>query len=197
MNTQHHRRSIRLPEYDYAQCGAYFVTICTWGREPLFGEIRDGTMQPTSYGLSAAACWQAIPAHFPQARLDAFIVMPNHVHGIIMIDEPDPLAGAHVGAQHAAPLHTSPPPTPPQPHVKSGSLGAIVRSYKSAVTREVNLLRQTPGAPAWQRSYYDHIIRHERALNAIREYIWLNPARWAADRENPTLPTPIANHHPG
>ncbi len=78
-----------------------------------------------------------------------------------------------------------PDPSPSHPHVKPGSLGAIVRSYKSAVTREINRLRQTPGAPVWQRSYYDHIIRNEHALNAIRGYIWLNPARWAADRENP------------
>ncbi len=179
----HRRRSIRLAGYDYTQNGAYFVTICTYQRRCLFGEIVGEEMQRNWCGEIAAACWQAIPNHFAAVKLDAFVVMPNHVHGIILIDTPDSTMesaqGDGVGAQHAAPLRT-------HPHVvQSGSLSAIVRSYKSAVANQINACHQTPGKRIWQRNYYEHIVRNDRALNAIREYILFNPAHWAFDRENP------------
>jgi REP element-mobilizing transposase RayT len=130
-------------------------------------------------GAIAAACWQAIPGHFPHVELDAWVVMPNHMHGILWILAdalPDETARAEPGRA----------PAPPRLAVKTGSLGAIVRSYKGAVTRQANLMNGTPGAKLWQRGYYDHIVRTDRALDRIREYIMCNPVLWAMDVENPS-----------
>ena len=168
----HNRKSIRLKEWDYTEPGAYFVTICTHRREHLFGRVVDGVMELNELGEIVRACWDELPTHFPRVELDAFVVMPNHVHGIIVI-----MADDIVGATHASPLH----PRGPAPH----SLGAIVGSFKSAVTRRINILRGTPGARVWQRNYWEHIIRNERVLNAIRRYIVYNPDRWTWDRYNP------------
>ena len=192
---RHHRRSIRMPGWDYTQAGAYFVTIVTHGRECIFGEIVGDIMHLSAWGEIAARCWQNIPHHFPHVGLDEWVVMPNHIHGIIIITNTDNV----VGAQHAAPLpgqhdpspDTSPPaPLPGQPgprrtNIQPGSLGAIIRSFKSAVTKRINAQRDTPGAPVWQRNYWEHVIRTERALDAIRRYITHNPARWHLDRYNP------------
>ncbi len=191
------RRSIRLRDYDYTQDGAYFVTICTAGRVCRFGEIVDDEMHANDQGTIAMACWQAIPEHCCSVSLGEFVIMPNHVHGIIVIDTPDTGTRPVVGAQHAAPLHAPLPQAFTAPHVTPGSLGAIVRAYKSAVTRQINALNRTPGAPIWQRNTYEHIIRNERALNAIRDYIWYNPARWALDRDNPdTCDPPFTGRQP-
>ena len=172
---RHRRRSIRLKEWDYTQPGAYFVTICSHTRAPLFGRVVDGDMVLNEYGEIVRACWREIPDHFPHVELDAFVVMPNHIHGIIVIVD-------HiVGATHASPLPENVPPRGPA----SGSLGAIVGSFKSTVTKRINIGRGTPGAPVWQRNYYEHIIRNDRALNAIRHYITENPLRWHLDRYNP------------
>ncbi len=184
---RHHRRSIRLKGYDYTQPGAYFVTICTHNREPLFGRVVDGEMVLNAFGEIVWACWGEIPDHFPHVELDAFVVMPNHVHGIIwIVDHPGATHAQNVGATHAQNVgatHALPLQGPRGP--VSGSLGAIVGSFKSAVTRRINELRGTPGARVWQRNYYEHIIRNERALNAIRRYIVENPLRWHLDRYNP------------
>ena len=187
---EHHRRSLRLPNYDYTQSGAYFVTICTWNRECLLGEIVAGEMRLNEYGHIVVECWLAIPQHFPRVELDAFVVMPNHIHGIIMIagathPSPDLVGATHaspdpVGATHASPLqkqHRSGPN--PQ------SLGAIVGSFKSAAAKRINEFRGTPGFPVWQRNYYEHIIRNESALQRIRMYIQNNPINWDLDSENP------------
>ena len=163
----HHRRSVRLRDYDYAQAGVYFVTINTRQRECFFGEAEDGDMQLNDMGIIAKACWEGIDQHCMNVILDAFVIMPNHVHGVLV----------NVGAQHAAPLQSY-QPTP-------GSLGAIIRSYKSAVTKNINQRLGTPGAPIWQRSYYEHIIRDESELRQIRAYIKQNPARWAEDEYHP------------
>ena len=176
-----HRRSIRLPEHNYTQTGAYFVTICARGRERLFGQIVGDEMRLNETGRIVQACWHEIPIHFPHVELDAFVVMPNHVHGIILI------VAEPVGATHASPL----PPThasPLQGHPrgpKRGSIGAIVGSFKSAATKHINELRDAPGPPVWQRNYYEHVIRNETELARIRDYIQTNPIRWALDRENP------------
>ncbi len=166
------RRSIRLHGYDYRQNGAYFVTICTHNRTLLFGEIVDGEMRLNEAGQVAQRLWDELPQHFSHVDTDAFVVMPNHVHGIIVI------ANTHVGARHASPLrhsHKSP----------RAALGTIVGSYKSAVTKQVNRDRGTPGVPVWQRNYYEHIIRNEASLQHIRNYIIHNPAKWPDDPENP------------
>ena len=168
------RKSIRLNRWDYRTPAAYFVTICTHDRVPLFGRVVDGEMVLNAFEEIVQGCWREIPEHFPHVELDAFVVMPNHVHGIISIVD-------DVGATHASPLPNGNAPRGPVP----GSLGAIVGSFKSAVTKRINALRGTPGAPVGQRNYYEHIIRHERALDAIRRYIAANPLRWHLDRYNP------------
>jgi putative transposase len=174
---KHHRRSIRLKGYDYRRQGAYFVTICTHDRLCLFGEVVGGEMRLNEYGRIALGCWKEIPLHFPQAELDAFVVMPNHVHGIIVLT---------VGARHAVPLQNGISEKTEQfGKPVAGSIPTIIRSFKSATTRHINALRGTPGSPVWQRNYYEHIIRNEESLNRIREYIKTNPLRWAMDSENP------------
>lgn len=174
------RRSIRLPEYDYTLSGAYFVTICTHNRESLFGRVVDGKMLLNEYGKIVCEEWFRTAEVRRNVELleGEFVVMPNHVHGIIWIVD----AGNGVGAQRRC----APTPRGITPNnVAPGSLGAIVRAFKSTVTRRINELRNTPGGRVWQRNYYEHIIRTERALNAIRRYIRDNPRRWDLDRYNP------------
>jgi REP element-mobilizing transposase RayT len=164
---KHHRRSIRLQEYDYSQDGAYFVTICTSDRACIFGEVIDGTMYLNDAGRIVRAAWDETPDHHPWALLDAFVLMPNHVHGIIVLD------GDSLRAGHR-----------PAPTVKRSSLPDIIRAFKSFSAHKVNAARHTPGVPMWQRGYYEHIIRNEQTLNAMRQYIAHNPANWPADTEN-------------
>ncbi|MBM3596570.1 MAG: transposase [Alphaproteobacteria bacterium] len=172
------RRSLRLDGYDYKQAGAYFVTICTHGREFLLGAAAGGDIVLTDSGRIVQACWDDIPQHFPHADVDAVVVMPNHVHGILVIGD--------VGARHGVPLRSSVRQGFAKPI--SGTLATIVRSFKSAATKRINELRRTPGAPVWQRNYYEHVIRNDAALVRIRDYIAANPAKWPEDRENPQAP---------
>ena len=191
MSLYHRRRSIRLKGYDYTQPGAYFVTICTHQRQPLFGRVVDGNMALNAYGEIVREEWFRTAQVRPYVELfkDEFVVMPNHIHGIIWIvardDAPD-MTHRAVGAQRrcAPTINTQPRGVTPN-NVTPRSLGAIVRGFKSAVTKRINALRGTPGAPVWQRNYYEHIIRDERALDAIRRYIAANPLRWHLDRYNP------------
>ena len=174
----HHRRSIRLPEYDYTLAGAYFVTNVTWRRDCLFGDVLDGEMKLNDFGKIADECWRAIPEHFPQVELGAHIVMPNHAHGIILINEND--SRNTVGATHCV------APTLPGIHPKGpkqGSLGAIIGSFKSAVSYRINKEHNATGI--WQRNYYEHIIRNNREMGEIWTYIESNPIMWADDDENP------------
>ena len=173
----HQRRSIRLPGYDYRQPGMYFVTICTQGRESLLGEIFEGQMTLNAYGLAVCSCWEQIPNHFRQTELDVFGMMPNHLHGLLTISDVASERPTSVGAQHAAPLRWV-----PSAHVSSGSLGAVIRAFKSAATKRINDLRRTPGMPLWQRNYYEHIIRDEQSYENISNYIISNPAKWNDDK---------------
>ncbi len=187
---KHHRRSIRLPGYDYTSPGAYFVTVCVHGGECLLGEIVDGEMRLNEWGQVASHYWMRVPDHFDHVQLDTWVVMPNHLHGILVIA--DPL----VGAQHAAPLPHA-PLREPRTNVQPRSLGAIVRSFKSAATRRINQVRGTPGIRFWQRNYWEHIIRDEQALHRIREYIQNNPARWTEDQLHPdAAPNPFNQRQP-
>ena len=176
---KHHRRSIRLAGYDYAQAGAYFVTVCAHGRQCLFGDVADGEMRLNAVGRFVADCLCAIPTHFRSVLIDSseWIVIPNHVHMIVVI----------VGATHASPLHRiSRDPSAPQARGPSRkSLATIVGSFKSAVTKRINQLRGMPGAPVWQRNYYEHIIRNDTEWHRIAGYIATNPAGWDDDVENP------------
>jgi len=172
---RHHRRSIRLKGYDYSQAGAYFITLCTQDRACLFGKVVNGEMRLNDAGRMVLAEWNRLPERFPQVVLDAFVVMPNHVHGILVITDPAPTVGATVGATLVV------APTAP-------TVGNIIGAFKSRVTVEYIRGVKTSGWPPfrgrlWQRNYYEHIIRNERALNAIRQYIMENPRRWHRDRE--------------
>ena len=182
----HHRRSIRLDEYDYAESGAYFVTICTQGHLCLFGEIVDGQMRMNALGQMVQETWCDLPSHYPHVELDAFVVMPNHVHMVIVLTEGNDLVGA--GFKPAL-VHGS---VPMPDAAKRHRLSEIVRAFKTFSSRQVGRCRGTQGVPLWQRNYYEHIIRSERALNHIRRYIAENPLRWAQDRENPAATAPEA-----
>jgi REP element-mobilizing transposase RayT len=171
---RHQRRSIRLRDWDYAANGAYFVTLVTHARAALFGDIVAGAMRLTAIGEIAQTCWQAIPDHFNQVELDEFVVMPNHVHGIVMILGD---TSADVGATDSvAPTMRAGP--------ARGSLGAIIGQFKSVVTKRIRQLPEYSATPIWQRNYHERIIRNDRELNAMRDYIANNPARWAEDVEN-------------
>ncbi len=159
----------RLPEYDYNSNGYYFVTICTKNRIPWFGHIEDEHMVLFEKGKIVQECWDEIPTHFPNIQLDEFIVMPDHVHGIIIIDT-DPFIP--VGAADLR-------------HLQQGDrtkmlIPKVIQGWKSTVSRRIN----NPSF-AWQRSYYDHIIRNETALYNIRVYIQNNPLQWQLDQEYP------------
>ncbi|MBL8098956.1 MAG: hypothetical protein JNK81_07225 [Anaerolineales bacterium] len=173
----HHRRSIRLKGYDYSQAGAYFVTMVTWQREFLFGSIVNGEMNLNERGKIVNDCWHEIPNHYGNVELGTFVIMPNHVHGIIFIHENRNATNlSHsVGARHASPL--------PPKGVSSGSLGAIVGSFKSAVTKRIGKELNETGI--WQRNYYEHIIRDEKDLKNKTDYIEANPMLWDEDDENP------------
>ena len=171
--TRHHRRSIRLPAYDYTQPGAYFLTVVTHQRQCLFGEIVDGQVLVSGYGEAVGQEWLRSTQIRREIQLDAFVVMPNHIHAIVI-----------VGAHGRAPLHRAPLPRAPL-HRSPHSLGSFVAGFKSAVTKRINELRGTPGLTVWQRNYYEHIIRDEEELNRVRQYIIDNPTCWEQDPENP------------
>lgn len=180
----HHRKSIRLKEYNYSQPGNYFITVCALTREAVFGVIRDQEMIRNKNGEIVVDCWQEIPSHFPHVETDAFVVMPDHIHGIITIlDSTEYIVGSRhdvrmthdVGARHASPLPERPNRTKP------GSLGAVIGSFKSAVSKRINQNLGTQGSSIWQRNYYEHIIRNDKDLNRIRLYIHNNPANWNED----------------
>jgi putative transposase len=174
-STKHHRRSIRLDDYDYRGDGAYFVTICVGDRVCAFGSIVDAKLRATRRGLVAMECWHDIPNHRPYVELDQFVVMPNHVHGIFWI------VGGLERATQVSPLQG----TDVRPKAAPGSVGAIIGSYKAAVSRTVNRLRAGAANNLWQPNYYEHVIRTQKSLENIREYIFTNPQRWTSDRENP------------
>lgn len=165
--SKNRRKAIRLRGYDYSQAGEYFVTICTKDREHIFGKIEGGRMLLNGFGEIVALCWNDLPNHYPCIQTDEFIVMPNHVHGIIVITESDPVGEG-----------SEPSPTRRHP------LSEIVRSFKTFSARRINECRGTPGVSVWQRNYFEHIIRNERSLERIREYIVSNPERWIADEDN-------------
>ncbi|MGA7578674.1 MAG: transposase [Desulfobaccales bacterium] len=171
------RVSLRLSGFNYSQEGAYFVTIAVKGRQYLFGNIVDNEMNLNGFGKIAAAGWDNLSSHYNTAiELDAFTVMPNHIHGIIIITrecEFEFLSGSPIKTGGETPPLQKPP-----------ALGQIVGYYKFHCTVGINALRKTAGAGVWQRGYYEHVIRDDRSLNRVREYIASNPQRWHLDREN-------------
>ncbi len=167
------RHSIRLKKYDYCLSGAYFITICTQNKTCIFGEVINGETKLSKEGHIIKEEWLKTEAVRSSVRLDQFVVMPNHFHGVLWIVTDDK------GTARCA-------PTVQQfGNVVSKSLSAIIRGFKSAVTKHINVLRNTPGAPVWQRNFYEHVIRDDESLNRITEYIINNSQRWNLDRENP------------
>ncbi|MCB0220578.1 MAG: transposase [Chrysiogenetes bacterium] len=179
------RRSIRLRGYDYTRAGAYFLTICARGRECLFGEVAEGTVRLSDSGRAVEAAWHGLPEHYPHVDLDAFVVMPNHVHGIIVLSDPDVGAGLKPAPTENAVVEMDRAGLKPAPTGTHHGLPEIVRAFKTFSARRINALRGTPGVPVWQRNYYEHIVRDDDDLARIREYIANNPIGWGGDRENP------------
>lgn len=179
------RRSIRLKNYDYSQAGAYFVTICAQNRECLFGEIVDGVMQLNDAGLMVQSVWNDIPTFYPNVETDAFVVMPNHIHGVVVLVGATPRGRPDIGRGHPDIGQAQRPA--PTLHL---TLGDVVHRIKTMTTKRYADHVKHSGWPAfpgrlWQRNYYEHIIRDEASLARIREYISNNPWRWALDHDNP------------
>jgi putative transposase len=200
----HHRRSIRLKGYDYSKAGVYFVSICVKNHECLLGKINNLQMELNVFGKIVNFKWKNIPQYFKYVELNDYIIMPNHIHGIIIINETPP---SNVGAKHfesklilnqthifntgtihycnenqenASPLHSNCPKG-----TKAGSLSAIIQNFSSITTRKINKIRKTSGTRFWQRNFYERIIRDENELNRIRKYIVENPLKWLEDEYNP------------
>jgi REP element-mobilizing transposase RayT len=178
----HHRRSIRLKGYVYSQKGYYFVTICIQNRECLLGQLINNTILLNDAGLMVQNIWKALPDHYPGVGIDSYIIMPNHIHGIIILT---------VGAGHCAcsykGLTIQGQPRGVAPTMK---LSDVIHRFKSLTTtiyRQSVIHHNWPSFPGklWQRNYYDHIIRNDQELNQIREYIINNPLKWETDEENP------------
>ena len=164
----HRRRSIRLKGYDYTQSGAYFVTVVTQNRITLFGEITDGKMLLNGTGQSVADAWEWLADQYPYVTLDEYVVMPNHLHGIIVVSNDDQ------GGSRTAPTRRK-------------SLGRLVAAFKTVSTKQFNLAHGTPGQMLWQRNFYEHVIRNDEEMERVREYIAFNPMHWETDVENPSV----------
>ncbi len=168
--------SARLQFWDYAQDGWYYVTICTHKRKCLFGQIKNHEMHLSPLGKLVEKYWQEIPRHFPNVELETFIIMPNHIHGIITINNPQDYVGYHREydtAKHQ--LCISP---------VAKSLPVIIGTFKAAVTRTTNK-NNSSRKFRWQTRYYDHVIRKRESMYKISQYILNNPIKWELDRNNP------------
>lgn len=166
--------SIRLPNRDYTANGYYFVTICTYKKHCYFGNIVNNQMKLSQVGKTAQKNWQEIPNHFNNVYIDAYVIMPNHLHGIIIIDRPTEKLNLMMQSTDKsnkfAPL-------------KPGSLSAIIQAYKASVTRWCR--KNDDNIFCWQSRFYEHIIRNDNSLENIRNYIVNNPLKWAEDKNNP------------
>lgn len=190
---KHYRRSIRLKGYDYTSPGAYFVTSCSQNRRNIFGEIRNDVMIANPAGQMLELIWHEIPWKFPTVNLDAFVVMPNHVHFIILLTEEmieeNRLRGRDLSDRPK--WEEKPQALIPRPkRVRQPSLSQVLQWYKSITTAKFRQGVKKAGWPSfsgriWQRNYYEHIVRNERELNAIREYIVHNPLKWLEDPDHP------------
>ena len=164
----HHRRSIRLKEYDYSSAGWYYVTVCTQERICRLGDISEGQIKLSEAGRIAERSWKWLGAHFTNVELDSYVIMPNHLHGIVIMNE------RRRGGSRTAPTE-----------IQSKPLGRLIGAFKTTSTKEINLVRGTPGKVFWQRGFYEHIVRNDADLDRIRTYIRDNPLQWALDEENP------------
>jgi len=162
----HHRRSVRLKGYDYTKAGLYFITVCVESYKCLFGNVADGIMVLNECGKTVENCWNEIPKHYPDCVLHEFVVMPNHLHGIVEIA---------VGVENFRPNDDRVEDFRPLRYCAPRSIGAIVRGFKIGTTKKL-------GASVWQRNYYEHIIRDAKSHNQIADYIIYNPSKWEYDK---------------
>jgi REP element-mobilizing transposase RayT len=188
---QHHRQSIRLPAYDYRWPGVYYVTICVKDRHCLFGQVVDGVMRLNAYGHIAEEEW------LRTAALRSYVIMPNHLHGIIAIvdanghDLGDMNAGRDMTRHVPTTVPTAVPTTVPDESMRAfskpvaRSVSSIIGSFKASVTKRINRRWHTPGGSIWQPRFYEHIVRDAQDLDRIRRYIAENPACWHDDRYHP------------
>lgn len=191
------KNSLRLENYNYSNSGAYFITICSYKRKEIFGEIENGLMHLNNVGKIIQTSWYQIPENYDNIKLDDFVIMPNHIHGIIWI----------VGAIHESPetnhkirqmpetnhtIHESPEDDPSQNNRvirelplrierRKMLLSKIIGRFKMNSSKLINNICNSKGAHVWQRSYYDHIIRNEEDLNNTKQYIQNNPLNWETD----------------
>ncbi len=170
MTDHPNRKPTRLAGFNYAQVGAYFITLVTQNRQHLFGEVIDSEFKANSIGEIVKSEWEHTGNIRSEVELDYSCVMPNHFHAIVFFKRNDLTNVIQEISQ-------------PEFIRRPRSLGSLVAGFKSSVTTKVNQFRGTPGSPVWQRSYYDHIIRDETDLNRIREYIVNNPMKWDLDKE--------------
>ena len=170
----HHRKSIRLKGVGYAGMGAYFMTVCTHQRALLF--------ENPMYRAIVEEEWRKTETVRSSVRLDEFVCMPNHLHGIIWFVDP---VGAGRWLAPAVPADPGASHRPAPTNAGKGSLGSIIGQFKSIVTKRINRLHHETVIPVWQRNYYERVIRDDVELDRIREYIRNNPATWETDEENP------------
>ena len=174
------RRSLRYKGYDYTAPGAYFVTICAFQGRCSFGQITEYTMIGNPVSQIVERCWAEIPQHYPQVALDESTVMPNHVHGILWITEGESSESARTGGHDPVQRKFGEP--------IAGSLSTMIGTYKAAVTRQAKDAGLIPGPPLWHGRFWDRIIRVDKELAHIRDYIRSNPARWVEDQLHPNAP---------
>ena len=183
----HHRRSIRLQDYDYSEEGAYFVTICAQDQRLLFGDVRDEAMHPNDAGHMIQQIWDGLPQHYPGVDTDVFQLMPNHLHGIIVLYVDD----VPTRREGRVPIHDATDRLGrARDETCEMSLSDVVQRFKSLTTTRYRQGVLRCGWPCfrsrvWQRNYHEHVIRDERDLDRIRQYIIGNPSDWQFDRENP------------
>jgi putative transposase len=165
------RWSLRLQNYDYSQPGSYFVTICTFKKDTIFGKIVDNEIRLSEAGRIVQSIWEYLPIRYPNIEINAFVVMPNHIHGIIMIVKDG------VGAIHELPLHQS------RIQRRKMLLPKVIGYMKMKTSKQINFMRGTPGKRVWHRNYYEHVFRNEEELFNLRQYILSNPVLWLRDPE--------------
>ncbi|MCP4651931.1 MAG: transposase [Candidatus Omnitrophica bacterium] len=201
------RNTNRIPKHNYSTPGQYFVTILTCNRKNVFGVIENNLMLFNEFGFVADEIWRQIPARFPESELDKYIIMPNHIHGIINIvgaihESPDDKSNNKyrsftnkipknnnkinhndnsIRAIQTRAIHES----PLQHKRRNMTLSKTIGYFKMQTAKQINILKNTPRQPVWQRNYHDHVIRNDKSINKIREYIVNNPINWQFDIENP------------
>jgi putative transposase len=182
---RHHRRSIRLKGYDYSHTGVYFITLCTYDRECLFGEIVRGTMQLNKFGEIVAEEWLKSVEIRQEIELDNWVIMPNHFHAIVIIDRAISDRGECNSPESSDSSKSD------KIQMRPRSLSSLVTGFKSSVTRRINQNRNHSDCPVWQRNYYDHIVRDTDSWEKIFNYIDANPSNWEIDRLHPAHPNPF------